>query len=230
MQDMRLESESAHRPLQIFRYQLGTCAIGRNEYSNDSRSRDQLVQQLQPLRPQLHVQYAHARDVATRPIQAGDKSNLDRVASGHEYDWNRRGCCLGRLCSRAVCGNHVHSSSNEIGCQFWQPIVSILRKAVFDRHVLAFDIAALFQTSTPGAQKVGVLARSPAAEEPDPRDRRLLRARRQRPRCGTAEKHDDLAPLHSITSSAVNRSFGGTSSPSALAVFKLITSSYLVGC
>ena len=35
---------------------------------------------------------------------------------------------------------------------------------------------------------------------------------------------------YSITSSAVNRSVGGMVKPSALAVFKLITSSYFVGC
>ena len=43
------------------------------------RRRDQLVQQLQPLRPQLQVQIAHARDVAARPVQAGDKAELDRI-------------------------------------------------------------------------------------------------------------------------------------------------------
>src|SRR5262249_49325156 len=35
---------------------------------------------------------------------------------------------------------------------------------------------------------------------------------------------------HSITSSARPRSIGGTSRPSAFAVLRLITSSYLVGC
>src|SRR5262245_26870662 len=35
---------------------------------------------------------------------------------------------------------------------------------------------------------------------------------------------------YSITSSAVNRSFGGMVKPSALAVLRLMTRSYLVGC
>src|SRR5262249_41472719 len=39
----------------------------------------------------------------------------------------------------------------------------------------------------------------------------------------------ELALLHSITSSARASSVGGTVRPSALAVFRLITSSYLVG-
>src|SRR6516162_4704517 len=45
----------------------------------------------------------------------------------------------------------------------------------------------------------------------------------------TAEQRDELAPLHSITSSARASNVAGTSRPSAFAVFRLITSSYLVG-
>src|SRR5215471_3418191 len=51
-------------------------------------------------------------------------------------------------------------------------------------------------------------------------------ARRERPRCHTAEQRDELAAAdHSITSSARASSVGGTSRPSALAVLRLITSS-----
>jgi hypothetical protein len=43
----------------------------------------------------------------------------------------------------------------------------------------------------------------------------LLRARRERPRCcGAAEQRDELAPYHSITSSARASSVGGTVRPS----------------
>jgi Flp pilus assembly protein TadB len=59
----------------------------------------------------------------------------------------------------------------------------------------------------------------------------LLRARRQRPcRRRAAEQRDELASPHSITSSATASSVGGTSSPSACAVIKLMTSSNFVGC
>jgi len=61
---------------------------------------------------------------------------------------------------------------------------------------LPLDIAGLAE----GRAKRGNLERKincrPAAEEPDHRHRRLLRARRERPRCGSAaEKRDELAPL-----------------------------------
>ena len=41
---------------------------------------------------------------------------------------------------------------------------------------------------------------------------------------------NDIAPAHSITSSARASSDGGTSMPSALAALRLMTSSNLVGC
>src|SRR5262245_39096569 len=60
--------------------------------------------------------------------------------------------------------------------------------------------------------------------------RRLLRPRRDRPRRLAAEQRDELAPPdHSITSSARATNDGGTSSASALAVLRLITSSNFVG-
>ena len=58
----------------------------------------------------------------------------------------------------------------------------------------------------------------------------LLRARRERPRgCRAAEQRDEVAALHSITSSASASNLSGISTPSALAVLTLITSWNLVG-
>src|SRR5262249_44780212 len=59
----------------------------------------------------------------------------------------------------------------------------------------------------------------------------LLRARRERPRSSrAAEQRDELAPLHSITSSATSSRSRGISRLSDRAVLRLMTSSYLVGC
>jgi hypothetical protein len=55
-------------------------------------------------------------------------------------------------------------------------------------------------------------------------------ARHERPRDGRpAEQRDELALLHSITSSARASTVVGISSPSVFAVLRLITNSYLVG-
>src|SRR5262245_60223066 len=59
----------------------------------------------------------------------------------------------------------------------------------------------------------------------------LLRSRRERPRtCRAAEQRDELAPLHSITSSAATSSLSGTARPSVFAVLRFMANSYLVGC
>src|SRR5262245_43601708 len=62
------------------------------------------------------------------------------------------------------------------------------------------------------------------------RHRRLPRESRQRPRGCPAEQRDELAPPHSMTSSARASSVGGISRPMAFAVLRLIVSSNVVGC
>src|SRR4029078_9718020 len=56
-----------------------------------------------------------------------------------------------------------------------------------------------------------------------------LRPRRERARWRASEQRDEVAPSHSITSSARASNVGGTVRPSALAVARLTTNSYLFG-
>src|SRR5262249_53874546 len=73
--------------------------------------------------------------------------------------------------------------------------------------------------------------RGQANQHPDaPHPRALLRARRARPRGRrrAADERHELAASHSITSSARASNVAGTSRPSVLAVFRLITNSNLV--
>src|SRR5262249_25861116 len=57
----------------------------------------------------------------------------------------------------------------------------------------------------------------------------LLRPCRDRPSRRAADQRHEIASCHSITSSARASTVGGISRPSAFAVLRLITSSYLVG-
>src|SRR5262249_47454083 len=91
------------------------------------------------------------------------------------------------------------------------------------------DKACVFQTLTERGEELWGVAGRPGGEDPDHWHRRLLRARRERPSSRAAEQRDELAAFHSITSSARASRLSGTVSPSALAVLRLITSSYLVG-
>src|SRR5262249_43886450 len=75
------------------------------------------------------------------------------------------------------------------------------------------------------------IIRSPVHKHANPpHTLRLLRARRERPRGRAAEEHDEVAAVHSMTSAARRRNDSGIARPSALAVVRLITRSYLVGC
>src|SRR5262249_18103446 len=130
----------------------------------------------------------------------------------------------------AVCGNHGHLTANQIGRQCWQTSVVTFGPAVFDRYVPTLDIAVFCQPLPKRGQEVCILLGRPGIQKSNHRQCRLLRARRERPRGRTAEERDELASLyHSITSSARVTSEGGISMPSALAVFRLIVRSTLVG-
>src|SRR5262249_3694895 len=111
-----------------------------------------------------------------------------------------------------------------------QPVDLIFGPVVFNRHVLALDIACLLETLAKNAQTVRKCVRRCSAEEPNHRHRWLLCVCAERPsRSRTGEQSDELASLHSMTSSARASTVGGMSRPRALAVLRLITSSYLVG-
>src|SRR5262245_17533362 len=91
-------------------------------------------------------------------------------------------------------------------------------------------MTAFLQAPMKCAQLVRERVRRGGVKDADHRHRGLLRARRKRPRGSrAAEKRDEFPSLHSITSSARASSVGGTVRPSALAVLRLMTNSYLVG-
>ena len=132
-----LQPEGAGRRLQVSSIGLGENRIGRvDEERNDGFAGQQVMQQLKLLLRYHAGQCGDAREVAARSVQAGDKSNLDRVGAGHEDDRNRRGRRLCRDCCRgAACGYHRNLTANQIGRQGGQSIVSALRPAIFDPHV-----------------------------------------------------------------------------------------------
>src|SRR5215468_3183731 len=125
--------------------------------------------------------------------------------------------------------DHRHLTAYQVSCEVGQSIILILRPAILDRHILAFDVPAFADALPECGHKTCSVGGRRAAEEPDYRHRRLLRARRQRPRHRAPDQRDELAALHSITSSARASRLSGTVRPSAFAVLRLITSSYFVG-
>src|SRR5262249_18060028 len=102
------------------------------------------------------------------------------------------------------------------------------RPTVFDRHILAFDIARFLQALVERRDLLAQRSGRRGIEEAG--HRHLLCACRERPGCRAAEKRDELAPSHSMTSSARDIKLSENFTPSALAVLRLITNSNLVGC
>jgi len=92
------------------------------------------------------------------------------------------------------------------------------RPAGFDRQVLTIDIAGLGQAFAERRYNIDIRLRGTGVQKSDHRHRALLRTRRKRPRRRTAEQRYELAPPHSITSSARPSSGSGMVTRSALAV------------
>src|SRR6478672_5068184 len=100
---------------------------------------------------------------------------------------------------------------------------------IVNRYVAPLMQAGFGETLAERLQAAGKNLWRGNPEIADHRHRRLLPARRERP-CCRAEQRDELAPSHSITSSARASSVGGTSTPSARAVGRLMTNSNLLDC
>src|SRR5262249_29366337 len=161
-----------------------------------------------------------ACDVAARMRKALHQPGAQDIAHSDHYDGNRRGRCLGRNARRRPVGcDYVHQAPDEIGRGLGEPLGRAVGTAIFKRNVLAFQIAEIVQALPESIPHRRIIddadARNPSL---------LLRARRDRPTSRrAAEQSDELAPFHSITSSASSWIEFGTLRPSALAVLRLMT-------
>src|SRR5262249_16230324 len=125
----------------------------------------------------------------------------------------------------------AHLTTDQIGRQWRQSIVLTVRPPIFDRHVAAFDITGFAQALVERAYTVHPAVRRCAAKKPNHRHSWLLRSRSEWP-CGSraAEKRDEVAPPHSITSSASESRLPEIVTPSVFGVLILIRISNLTTC
>src|SRR5262249_3492706 len=93
--------------------------------------------------------------------------------------------------------DHRHLTAYQIGCEAGQSRGLILRPAILDRDMLALDEGGSTKAWAECGQIPSTSDRRRPAEEPDPRHRRLLRPRPERPRhCRATEERDELASFH----------------------------------
>src|SRR5262249_12934500 len=109
-------------------------------------------------------------------------------------------------------------------------LIASFRPAVLDRDGTTLDPAEFVQSLHKSSNPLAHGPSGTHAQEADGRHLALLRARRKRPSRRAAEQRYERAAVHSITSSTLASSCGGTSRPSALAVCRLIANSNLVDC
>src|SRR5262245_54275880 len=148
------------------------------------------MEKSQPLRRNLLGEKTDPGGVAARPGKARDQTKRDGVSADAE---DNRDCCgrhFGRLSSsgRAGRSDNGDATADEVSHERRQSIDLIFAPAVYDRDVLALDIAAILEATVKSAKTVRVRVRRLAVEKPDHRHRRLLRARRERPRRRAAER------------------------------------------
>ena len=74
-------------------------------------------------------------------VEAGDKSDRNRVDCCRENDWDGRSRRLGRHCRRGAATryNHVHLTANQFSRKRRKSIVLVFCPAIFDRDVLTLD-------------------------------------------------------------------------------------------
>ena len=146
------------------------------------------MQQLQPLGCQSAAEARDASDVGARFVEAFDEARPDRIgaADKHDRDSRRRGP-NGRH-GKIIADDHRHPATHQICRQRWQPAEIVVRKAKLDGDVLALDEPRLGKALAKRRYQMHRGGGRRAAENTDHRHRRLLRARRQRPRrCSAAE-------------------------------------------
>ena len=127
----------------------------------------------------------------------------------------------------------VHLVAYQFGREAREPVVLVLGESVLKRNVLAFDITEFTQARTEAQERLHVDAFGGGAEKTDPRQLLRLLGLGSEWRGEDAGAHygDERPPVHHwIISSARTKMDCGIVSPRALAVFRLITSSNLVGC
>jgi hypothetical protein len=85
---------------------------------------------------------------------------------------------------------------NKLGSQGWQPLVVILRQAIFERDVPSFYVAGFHQALANCSDPKSIGFRRPGAEKSYHRHHRLLCLCCERPDGRAADQCDELAPPH----------------------------------
>ena len=74
-------TDGASSLVNVFQLVLDIRTLRVHEHGDQRGARNELAQESQPLRLQLEGEHVHPGGVAARPVEAGDKTEADRVAA-----------------------------------------------------------------------------------------------------------------------------------------------------
>ena len=139
-----------------------------DEHGNAVALGHELAQQLQVASPPAPRKKAHARDVAARPVEAGDETDLDRVVARSR---RRSESVVVAALAASAAGvlprdNHGHLRRTRSAARAGSRSVWSFRPAVFDRHVLALDKACFLQALAEAAHEVRARPRATCWRNP----------------------------------------------------------------
>src|SRR6516165_4533860 len=190
-----------------------------------------VLEYLQPLAADVRIEVGKSGQVAAGMGNVRDEALTNRVRYSGEYDRNScRSLMQRNQCRRSKCQQNIGRRSHQL--------LGITTEDVgigSAPPISQFKIATLVPSRCTksrlecASEALGFRIGLGNCHQCTHARRALLCPRDERPSNRTAEKRNELAPPHSITSSARASTDGGIVRPSALAVVRLMTSSNLVG-
>src|SRR5262249_54493084 len=186
---------------------------------------------LEPFAGNVEFEMREPGSHAAGPCKARHDPKLDRGRHLNEDDRDRGGRPLQVEDGRPVDYQQIRRQPDQLGGVLAGASGLATKPAHVESNVVPFDPAELSQPLRQ-CRDAGssLLVRIHSHEHPDAPDTApFLRARRERPCRRAANQRDELAAIHSITSSAGSSAVVGMSRRSALAVLRLMTSSNLTG-
>src|ERR1035437_5297801 len=206
--------------------------VGIKKKYNARSARLNFFEQLDPFAAQRRLEWREPSHVSAWPRHARNVTHANGIADHYEYD--RHGLRLLPECDqirRATAHNRIRLGRNEFRRIFPYQVALTACPTVLDLDVLSFKPSEPLKAIAKRL-RARVVPWRPSSQHADaPHPPELLRPHRERPcRRRAADKCDELTAPHSITSSAVASSVGGTVRPCAFAVLRFMTSSNFVGC
>src|SRR5262245_28666860 len=229
-----LNRESRRNRLSCAQERNGGCMVRPEDNGYPAHVGRRLLEHSYPFATHLRLKVREPGNVPARACKAGDKCTTDRIGDLREHDCDHVGQAM-KLSQRgiAIYHDHIWRRTDQLCCKGFPAVGIAGGPTILDLNVAAVvpsQSAQRIEKRGDASLPFSIGLRVGRQQHPNaPHLFWPLCACRERPHCRAAEKRDELAALHSITSSASVSRLSEILRPSVFAVFKLITSSNLVG-